>query len=269
MKSKKIGFVGAGNMAGAIINGILRSGWNPSNIIIFDVDDKKMNEYKEKSVNTALNASDLVLKSDIVVFAVKPFHLEEVLTDIKDNDLHNKILVSIVAGLPIKFISDRTSSDAKIVRVMPNTPMLIGEGASALCRNEYVEDSELDMIVDIFSSMGVAKIITEDKMNEIIAVSGSSPAYVYLFIKSIIDEGIAMGISEDVVKELAVQAVIGSAKMIIESDKTPQELIDMVTSPKGTTLEAMDVLYKNNFEKIISDAMKACTRRAIEISEGK
>lgn len=269
MKSKKIGFIGAGNMASAIINGILKNGWNPSNITVFDVDDKKMNAYKAKSLNTALNASDLVTKSDIIVFAVKPFHLEEVLTDLKDNHLHNKIFVSIVAGIPMKFISDRTSSDIKIVRVMPNTPMLIGEGASALCKNEYVEDSELDMIVDIFASMGVAKIINENKMNEIIAVSGSSPAYVYLFIKSIIDEGIAMGISEDVVKELAVQTVIGSAKMILESDKTPQQLIDMVTSPKGTTLEAMDVLYKNDFEKIISNAMKACTRRAIEISQGK
>lgn len=269
MFNKKIGFIGAGNMAGAIINGILKNGCNPCNITVFDVDKSKMDYYKTKSLNTSESSAGLVENSDIIVFAVKPFHLEKVFTDIKDCNLHNKIFVSIAAGITMDFISSKTSDNIKVIRVMPNTPMLIGEGASALCKNKYVTDEELNMIVDIFSSMGVAKIIGEDKMNEVIAVSGSSPAYAYLFIKSIIDKGVSMGISEDIVKELAVQTVIGSAKMILESDKTPQQLIDMVTSPKGTTLEAMEVLYKNDFEKIIADAMEACTKRAIEISQGK
>ena len=246
MNNKKIGFIGAGNMAGAIINGIIKNGFNPSNINVFDVDKNKMDYYKSIMANPCSDLYSLVENSDIVVFAVKPFHLEEVLNGIKDCDLHNKIFVSIVAGIKMDFIKEKTINDLKIIRVMPNTPMLIGEGASALCKNNFVTDEELNEIVDIFASMGVAKIISEDKMNEIIAVSGSSPAYVYLFLKSIIDEGIKMGIDENVVKELAVQAVIGSAKMILETDKTPKELIDMVTSPKGTTLEAMNVFYENN-----------------------
>ncbi|MBR4950077.1 MAG: pyrroline-5-carboxylate reductase [Clostridia bacterium] len=269
MNNKKIGFIGEGNMAGAIINGIIKNGSNPCDINVFDVDKSKMDYYKSNSFNTCTDTSSLVNESDIVVFAVKPFHLEEVLNEIKHCDLHNKIFVSIVAGIKMDFISSKTVKDLKIIRVMPNTPMLIGEGASALCKNDFVTDEELNEIVDIFASMGVAKIIKEDKMNEMIAVSGSSPAYVYLFLKSIIDEGVSMGIDESIVKELAVQSFIGSAKMILETDKTPKELIDMVTSPRGTTLEAMNVFYQNNLEKIISDAMKACTKRAIEISEGK
>ncbi len=265
----KISFIGVGNMASAILGGILGGSgkFTSDDVIIYDKMKEKTDAYP--SLEKALSVSDAVSKADYVLFAVKPQNFPEMLSDIKAScsELSGKVFITIAAGISCDCITSAIGN-VPVVRVMPNTPLLIGEGTSALCRNSLVSDEEFDVAFSLFSGLGLATKLTEDNMNEIIALTSSSPAYIFLFIKSMADAARAQGLDldHDELIKLACSAVIGSAKLMMSSEDPADELIRKVTSPGGTTEQAMKVLYDNNIPDIIKQAMDACTKRAYELS---
>ncbi len=265
----KIAFIGVGNMASAILGGILNGTgkFAEKDVIIYDKLPEKTDAYP--FLEKADSVSDAVCKADYTVFAVKPQNFPEMLDEIKTSgiSLDGKTFITIAAGISCEFITS-VLGDVAVVRVMPNTPLLVGAGTSALCRNKYVTDEAFGIAFSLFSGLGLAVELGEENMNEIIALTSSSPAYVFLFIKSMADTAKAQGLKleySELIK-LGCSAVIGSAKLLSESTDTADELIRKVTSPGGTTEQAMKVLYENGFEKIIKDAMDACTKRAYELS---
>ncbi len=263
----KIGFIGGGNMATAIIGGLLLNGFAPSDIHLFDMDKEKLGAFSEKGLTIEENSSAVTSHSDIIVLAVKPQNYREVLLEIKESADAHKTFVSIAAGITIDFIRTVLSLKVPVVRVMPNTPLLLSRGATALCPSENVEDEVRETVISMFSNSGVVELFTEDKMDAIISVNGSSPAYFYLFAKAMADYAESEGIEREKAMNLICAAMEGSAKMLRESGDTPETLIKKVSSKGGTTLEALSVFYENDIERIFADAMKACTKRAGELSK--
>ena len=264
----KIGFIGAGNMAGAIIDCLCKKNVvNPSDLWIFDIDGAKLKTFSERGINAAPNISDISNLCDVVFLCVKPQNFEEVLCNIKGNMKSNPIIVSIAAGISTEYIKNIVGEDAKVIRTMPNTPLMLGIGAIAMSHLAPVTLDEFNMVCGYFEATGIVEVVPEEKMNAIISVNGSSPAYVYLFAKAIIDGAVKQGIDAELAKNLFAQTLIGSAKMITDSEKSIEELIKMVSSPGGTTLKALETFYNNQFEQIIIDAMLSCTNRAEELGK--
>ena len=268
MNEKKIGFIGAGNMATAIINGILvKKAQKPENIVVFDLDAEKLALMKEKGVNTESSCEGLAKKSDIIVLAVKPQNYDEVLESIKDSVTEKTVLVTIAAGISIEYVRNGLGKNVPAVRVMPNTPLLLGKGATAMCRSENISEEDFEIVYSMFALSGDVALLDESKMNAVIAVNGSSPAYIYLFAKAMTDYAVSVGIDEKTALTLVCKTFEGSAEMLRSSGDTPEKLIEKVCSKGGTTIEAMNVLRDNNVESIICDAMKACTKRAEELGK--
>lgn len=265
MKNKYIGFIGAGNMATAIIEGMLSGGHPAGEIAVFDIDVNKTDIFSKKGIKVYESANDLSENSEIIFLCVKPQNYEELLNEISLTAKTNKIYVTIAAGISTSYIQNMLKSEVKVIRVMPNTPLLVKEGASALCKTSNVSDSEFKYISDIFGNIGTVQELPESLMNAVISVNSSSPAYIYLFAKGIIDGAKEQGIDEETAKSLFCKTLIGSAKMIMESGKTPDELIKMVSSPGGTTLKALEVFNDNDLIGTIKKAMLACTKRAEEL----
>ncbi len=266
MHNSAVGFIGAGNMASAIIGGIRRCGLYPSRALtVYDVNAQKLQEMAALGLQTAGGAGQVVRDCGMVFLAVKPQNFQEVLEDVRPEVRADTLFVTIAAGISTAYIRERTVPDCKVVRAMPNTPLLLGEGATALCRTGNVTDDEFTAVRRIFEASGLVEVLTEDRMNEVIAVNGSSPAYVYLFAKTLADRAAEYGIGGEAALRLVAQTLIGSAKMLLDSGKTPEELIRMVSSPGGTTLAALEALEEGNFSGILRSAMDRCTKRAEEL----
>ena len=264
--SFKIGFIGAGNMGGALINGIIRADIaQKDDIFVYDKDAEKVESFCAQGFNACASTLDTAKKSDYVFLCVKPQNYEEVLLELKDDELKDKVFITIAAGISIAYIKNMLGFDAKVIRVMPNTPLLIGYGASAISTKEPVSQEEFDFVKDIFATSGICEVIDESLMNEIISINGSSPAYFYYFIDIMANFADSRGIDKEVATRLIVDSMIGSAKMVVETAKTPTELINMVTSPGGTTLEAMKVFYDEDIKAIFEEAMTKCNKRADEL----
>ncbi len=268
MSEKKIGFIGAGNMATAIINGILvKQAEKPENIYVFDLDSEKLALMREKGVGTVSSCAELTQKSDIIVFAVKPQNYDEVLSDIKDSFTEDKVFVTIAAGISIEYVRKGLGKNSPAVRVMPNTPLLLGKGATAMCRSENINDADFEIVYNMFALSGDVALLDESQMNAVIAVNGSSPAYIYLFAKAMTDYAVSVGIDEKTALSLVCKTFEGSAEMLRSSGDAPDKLIEKVCSKGGTTIEAMNVLRERDVEQAIKDAMAACTRRAEELGK--
>lgn len=264
---KKIGFIGAGNMATAIIDGILRSGDVPAeNITVFDLMTEKLKLMAQKGIAAAESSKEVADKSDIIVLAVKPQNYAEVLNGIKDSVNNKKVIVTIAAGISTDYIAAALDCDCPMVRVMPNTPLLLGSGASAVSRRN-ISDEDFKYVYDMFANGGVVEILDESLMNSVIAVNGSSPAYVYLFAKAMVDYAEKEGIDTEAALRLVCATLKGSAEMLEKSGDTPQELIRKVSSPGGTTLKALEKLEEKDFYNSVIEAMDACTNRANELSK--
>ncbi len=265
----KIGFIGAGNMGGAIMKGIAKSGMSSdTEIYAFDMDKEKVNSLSEYGIKAAESANEICDNCDIVFLAVKPQVFEDVLLSIKDHAKTDTVFVSIAAGITAEFIRKTLGSDdIKVVLVMPNTPLLLGEGATAIGQAENVPQEKFQLVCDIFAQCGKAVVIPESKMKEVIALNGSSPAFIYLYAKGFIDYGKKVGFDEETAKELFAQSLIGSAKMITDSGYSIDELIKMVSSPGGTTLAGLDKLYEGKLTEAADNACEACTKRAYELSK--
>lgn len=266
--SKKIGFIGAGNMATAIIGGLLANRLKSSDeILVFDLDEAKLSAMAEKGIASASNGTELVEKADIIVLAVKPQNYDEVLSGIKAAVNENKIFVTIAAGISIEYVRKGIGKNCPAVRVMPNTPLLLGKGATAMCCSENISDEDFNEVYNMFAFSGEVAILPEEQMNAVIAVNGSGPAYVYLFAKSMVDYAVSVGIDRETALKLVCKTFEGSAEMLRSGNDTPEELIKKVCSKGGTTIEAMNVLYERNVPQAINDAMAACTKRAGELSK--
>lgn len=262
-----IGFIGAGNMAGAIVNGLLRRKvCSAEQVAVYDHHSAHYARFAEQGVRGMETVRQLVEFADIVFLSVKPQNYDEVLRLIQPFSA-GKIIVSIAAGISSAFIKARLGESSKIALAMPNTPLLLGEGATALCQCTPLTDIEYAKVKAIFAAGGVVQDLPEEQMAAVISVSGSSPAYVYLFAKAVITGAVEQGIDPAVAKALICQTLIGSAKMLTDSGKEPDELIQMVSSKGGTTIAALDALYADGFEQAILDGMRHCTRRAEELGK--
>lgn len=264
----RIGFIGAGNMATAIISGILESKYvNNKDIFVNSRTTDKVNDLESKyNINPCDNKSNLVNKVDIIVLAVKPTQYKNVIDVIKDCDYSNKVVVSIAAGLSIDKIRDMFDKDIKIVRCMPNTPVSVGEGMTGICCNGLVTDVEIKNILNMFETIGKAEIVDEKCMDAVVAVSGSSPAYIYILIEAMADAAVMEGLSREKAYKFAAQSVLGSAKMVLETGIHPGELKDKVCSPSGTTIEAVKVLEDKGFRSSVIEAMSACADKSRKLS---
>ncbi|MGM0379733.1 MAG: pyrroline-5-carboxylate reductase [Bacillota bacterium] len=257
---KKIGFIGSGNMGTAMIKGILSSEIIDSkNIYVNDIHKEKLDNLEENlGVKTTLNVKDLVKSVDILVLSVKPNIYKKVLLDIKDSLKKDMLIVTIAAGISIEFVENLIGDDKKIIRTMPNTPALVNEGMAAICPNKNIEKDELNQVKSIFESFGKAEVVKESLIDSVIGVSGSSPAYVFKFIEAMADGAVLGGMPREKAYKFAAQAVLGSAKMVLETDMHPAELKDMVCSPGGTTIEAIASLEKQGFSGTVIEAINKC-----------
>ncbi len=264
-----VGFIGAGNMGYAIIKGVSESIAKSENIKVFayDKDEEKIKSIENLGAFPCSTERDIVKNCKYVVLAIKPQMFEEVLNTISSYVTQDTVIVSIAAGITGEYIKKMTIPDAKVVLVMPNTPLLLGEGATALAKVDPVSDDEFLFVRSMFSACGETAVVPADKMKEIIAVNGSSPAFIYLFAKGFIDYAKSAGISEDSAMKLFAKSLIGSAKMMTDSGYSLDELIKMVSSPGGTTLAGLDELYKGKLTEVVDNACKSCTRRAYELSK--
>lgn len=267
--NKKFAFIGTGNMAHAIIGGMTQT-TEKSSICLFDKDKSKYDTF-EKGFAIAEKMSDTFAFADFIFFAVKPQNFPEVLAELKEAnvDTAGKTVVTIAAGISTESICRGLGKKISCIRVMPNTPALLGHGVTAVSRNELVSDDDFQTIFDLFGKLGHAFVLPESQMNDIIAVNSSSPAYVFLFTKAMYDTALSMGFPKEGLIEILCGVLTGSAEMMLRSGKTPDELITMVKSPKGTTEKALDKLAEFDFEKAIREAMLACSKRAEELSAGK
>lgn len=265
---KKIGFIGAGNMATAIIKGLISQYGGKSDFInVFDLSSQKCDIMKDMGANVFKSCAEVIENSSIIVLAVKPQNYAEVLGSVKDVINIDKTIVSIAAGISISYVQNMLGCNCPVVRVMPNTPLLLKKGASALCPSENISDEDRDIVYNMFAGSGVCEYITEEHMNEIIAVNGSSPAYIYLFAKAMADYAENCDIDYKQAMNLICAVFEGSAAMLRDSGDSADVLIEKVSSKGGTTIAALERLKEHGFYEAILDAMDACTKRAEELGK--
>ena len=260
----RIGFIGCGNMATAMIKGILDSQKVKTEDVIASAKSEKTREKikAELGINAARKNKEVVEFSDILFLAVKPQYYEEVIQEIKDDLRENQMIVSIAPGKTLAWLAERLGENKKIIRTMPNTPAMVKEGMMGMCRNDLVTEDEMQQVKDICESFGKAEVVPESLIDVVVGVSGSSPAYVFMFIEAMADAAVADGMPRTQAYKFAAQAVLGSAKMVLETGKHPGELKDMVCSPGGTTIEAVRVLEEKGMRSAVIEASRACVKKA-------
>ena len=262
--NKKLGFIGCGNMATAMIGGILSAGvLKPGEIIVSNHTAPKLESAgKRFGVEITRDNHAVAAGSDILVLAVKPQFYAEVIEEISDDVPDASVVVTLAPGKTLEKLRDMFGRDLKLVRTMPNTPALVCEGMTALCPGRLVAEAELAEVSRLFGSFGKTEVVTEAMMDAVVAVSGSSPAYVFLLLEAMADAAVMGGLPRGKAYEFAAQSVLGSAKMLLETGKHPGELKDMVCSPAGTTIEAVASLEQSGFRGDIIAAMRACMEKS-------
>lgn len=266
---KIIGFIGSGNMATAMMGGILNSKLvSSTNIMCSDPSKEKLEALNEKyGVITTVDNCEVARKSDILILSVKPQFYSNVIKEIKNEVSNNTIIVVIAAGQKIELIKQLFEKEIKVVRAMPNTPALVGEGMAAICPCPMVLPDELDLICNIFNSFGKCEVISEKLMDAVTAVSGSSPAFVFMIIEAMADGAVLEGMPRNIAYNFAAQTVLGSAKMVLETGKHPGELKDMVTSPGGTTIEGVKVLEESGLRGTMIKAIHETAEKSRKLSK--
>ena len=264
---KKIGFIGAGQMAKSLAFGIANSNGDDLQLFISDPNDAACESFASligdrSSVSRVNNNAKLVESSELVFLAVKPQYLETALADVKFEN--NPLVVSIVAGVRM-FQLERLTGISRIIRVMPNTPCQIGKGVSAIAAGPDVKSSETKLIKGILATVGAVVELEESLMDSVTGLSGSGPAYVFTFIEALIDGAVLTGMPRATARHLAIETVIGAASMLQQSEEHPAVLRDRVTSPGGTTIEGLKALEENSFRDAVMSAVQAATERSREL----
>lgn len=258
--SKRIGFIGCGNMGGAMLAGILDSGkCAPEDILVSVSSEQSAAAKKEKyGVTVLVDNCAVAAKSDILFLTVKPQYYEQVIGEIKGSVSDDAIIITVAPGKTLTWLSEQFGGSHKIIRTMPNTPSLVKEGMMGMCANEQVTEEEIALVRDICGGFSRTELVAEHLMDVVTAVSGSSPAYVFMFIEAMADAAVAGGMPRTQAYTFAAQAVLGSARMVLETGKHPGELKDMVCSPAGTTIQAVRVLEEKGLRSAVIEAMEKC-----------
>lgn len=260
----KLGFIGTGNMASAMMGGILNNqilsvdevmGSNPGS-------QKRESVKKQFGIYVTADNNEVVEKADVIVLSVKPQFYEEVIHEIREFIRENQIVITIAPGKTLAWLTEKFGKEVKLVRTMPNTPALVGAGMTAMCPNEHMTEKEIAYVRTLLESFGRVEIVPERLMDTVVSTSGSSPAYVFMMIEAMADAAVSGGMPRAQAYQFAAQAVMGSAKMVLETGKHPGELKDMVCSPGGTTIEAVRTLEEYGFRSGIIEAMKVCEEKS-------
>lgn len=270
-KDKKIAVIGGGKMGSIIASGLIRHQIVSSkNIVVTDIDPAKLKSLRSSlKVRATSDNAKAAKEAHIIVLAVKPQNMAATLEQIKPAVDQSKVVISIAAGITTKFIETSLGKNIRVVRVMPNTPALVGEGAAAVAAGRFAKPNDIEMARVIFDALGVTIEVKERLMDAVTGLSGSGPAYFFLMIEALIEAGVKTGLTKDMAKKLAVQTMLGAARLCIESGREPSELREMVTSPNGTTFAGLKVLEEKNYRRIIVAAVEAATNRSRELAAGK
>lgn len=264
----KIGFLGGGRMAEALVKGILQGGLvSAKNIHVVDPDPGRCSLMEETYKVSASTEYTPVWACDIIILAVKPQVMGSLLDECREEITPKHLLISIAAGIPLQFMEQRLVKGCRVVRVMPNTPALVLAGASALSPGNVASDEDLAVAREIFDAVGVAIILPETYLDAVTGLSGSGPAYVFAFLESLIEAGLKVGLARGDAEKLAQQTILGSVKLALETGAHPAELKAMVTSPGGTTIAGLHELEKSGFKAGIMNAVEAATNRSRELGK--
>lgn len=273
LKNKKIGFVGGGNMAEAMIKGLLSAAFiKAKNLMVSDVVAERL-EYlhREYKIRVTADNRELAKASDILVLAVKPQVMKDVLSGIGDLVDEGKLVISIAAGIHIQAIEDHLNLEGQkkvgVIRTMPNTPALVQEGVTALAVSAHVSKADLKVAHRIFEAIGKTVDVEESQLDAVTGLSGSGPAYIFMIIEALSDAGVKMGLSREVSNILTIQTVLGSARLALDSGKHPGELKDMVTSPGGTTISGLHTLEAGGLRTTLMNAVEEATKRSIWLGQ--
>jgi len=262
--ARRLGFLGSGNMAEALMRGIVEKKlWPKEHLICSDISAQRLSDIgRELGVRTTTDNREVVTYSDMIIMAVKPAQVPDVLSGIADVATDKKLIVSIAAGVTLATIQSRLKKDIPVIRVMPNTPALVLAGMSCLAAGQYAGDAHLAEAMKLFSGVGEALVVPEAHLDAVTALSGSGPAYLFLVIEALADAGVRAGLARKTAEKLSAHTVLGAAKMVVETGRHPAELKDMVASPAGTTIEGLAVLEENGVRGAFIEAVEAAYRRA-------
>lgn len=266
----KVGFIGSGNIGNAIISGIVNSGFlKPEDIYISDINKNAAASLASKYGLTAVDDNEsLIKKCDFVVLSIKPNTYDSVLGKIKDFVRDDSVIVTVAAGISIKHVKSCFDKDIKVIRTMPNTPALVGEGMTAITYAYPVEESDAEFVKGMFSSCGLVEVIEDESlMDAVTSLSSSSPAFVDMFIEAMADAAVLLGLPRSKAYRMAAQAVKGTARMVIETGKHPGELKDMVCSPGGTTIEGVRILEAKGMRSAVIEAVITAAEKAKELGQ--
>lgn len=263
MSFKRITLIGAGVMGEALISALIKAGHQPEHIEIIEKREERCNELVGKY---AIKVGKDLSQSDVVLLVVKPQDLESLLSDIKGNLPESSLVISFAAGKKISTISDGLGGNNPVARVMPNTPVLVGKGASGYSLSSNVDEHHKRFIIDLLSAAGIATEVPERLQDAVTATSGSGPAYFFAFVESMIKGAIELGLSEEVATALVSQTLIGAAELLETSGKSATTLRENVTSPNGTTFAALQSFTRDDLDSMVARAMKAARDRSIELS---
>jgi len=271
MKGKKIAVIGGGKTGEVLAGGIVTGKLLPAgDVTVTDIIPERLDHLKKQhKVQVTADNRKAVTDADIVILAVKPQNMSEVLKELSPVIDKDKLVVSIAAGITTAFIQEHLKKGTRIVRVMPNTPALIKEGAAALAPGANATETDLQTARSIFDAVGVTVIVQEDLMDVVTGLSGSGPAYVFIIIDALSDAGVLMGLPRDVAQKLAAQTLLGAAKLYLATGKHPGELRDMVTSPGGTTIAGIKEMEQKGLRGALIAAVEAATLRSRELGKGK
>lgn len=269
LRKKKLAILGSGNMGEALVKGLLRAGkLPPESLVCTDARAERREELQRRyGVRSSGDNRAAAAGADIVVLAVKPQVMDALLEEIAPAVDAKKLVISIAAGVPIAAIARKLGAGVRIVRTMPNTPALVGAGATALARGPHATEQDLEQALALFEAVGVAVVVEEHHLDAVTGLSGSGPAFVFMAIEALADGGVKVGLARPVAMALAAQAVMGSAKLVLETGEHPGRLKDQVTSPGGTSIAGVHALEQHGFRAALIAAVEAATRRSKELGE--
>jgi pyrroline-5-carboxylate reductase len=267
MKTRRLGFLGSGNMAAALVGGLVHGGvLPPERILASDVKGERLEQLNtEFGIRTTMDNHQLLRESDVVVLAVKPQVIDRVLTEIGADLRGDQLLVSVAAGVPIEALEARLPPGSRVVRAMPNTPATVQAGATAVSGGSHASADDLRIARELFEAVGRVVVLDEALLDAVTGLSGSGPAYVMLIIEAMADGGVKVGLHRDTALLLAAQTVFGSAKLLLETGEHPGRLKDMVTSPGGTAIAGLHTLESGALRKTLIDAVETASKRAAEL----
>jgi pyrroline-5-carboxylate reductase len=269
LRKKKLAILGSGNMGEALVKGLLRAGKVPPESLVCTDERAERREELQKRYGVHVSGDNraAVAGADIVVIAVKPQVIDAVLEAIAPAVDAKKLVISIAAGVPIAALARKLGAGVRIIRTMPNTPALVGAGATALARGPHATEQDLEQALALFEAVGVAVVVEEHHLDAVTGLSGSGPAFVFMAIEALADGGVKVGLARPVAMALAAQAVMGSAKLVLETGEHPGRLKDQVTSPGGTSIAGVHALEQHGFRAALIAAVEAATRRSRELGE--